>query len=283
MTRTVTGAQKASAHSGFTLLELLVALMIAAIIIGSISASLAVAFKARESAERVIEPGRTFALATEILRADFEAAIPPNTSTATATTGAGAGGAGGNATIVTNNASAGSSGGSGSSSSSSSSDGTTTLNSSMLAGAFTGYDTYVDFYSVADSPDHVDGNGEIKQIEFALEIPPGGNDSDQVLVRRVWRNIAPLAQNLVNPDEEVICRGVRNFALRYFDGTNWLDNWDPTQTNNALPAAVEVTLELNRPAPDGQVRTIRNVTVFAIPSSTLVPGSSTSGTGSLGF
>jgi hypothetical protein len=150
----------------------------------------------------------------------------------------------------------------------------------MLAGVFTGVDNQVDFYSVADSPDHVDGNGEIKAVEIAIE--PSGTDN--LLVRRVWRNNPTLSQNPLPPDEEVICRGVTNFLVEYFDGTDWQEAWDPTQYNNTLPAAVRVTLELQRPGPDGQPRTITNVSVFALPCSTnsYNPTAGTNGSNGLG-
>ena len=47
-----------------------------------------------------------------------------------------------------------------------------------------------------------------------------------------------------DPAEEVICRGVQSFDLRYFDGVDWQDKWDSAAQGNVLPRAVEVTLEL---------------------------------------
>ena len=35
------------------------------------------------------------------------------------------------------------------------------------------------------------------------------------------------------------------FNLRYFDGSDWLDDWDSTTETGALPVAIEVTLQLN--------------------------------------
>jgi hypothetical protein len=71
-----------------------------------------------------------------------------------------------------------------------------------------------------------------------------------------------------NPDEEVLCRGVRSFTLRYWDGYTWQDVWDSTQVDNMLPAAVEARLELDwppqqRPSPDAQptYRAIRIVSL----------------------
>ena len=72
-----------------------------------------------------------------------------------------------------------------------------------------------------------------------------------MLVRRVRRNLT--AQNPPDVDEEIICRGVSSFKLEYFDGSQWQTTWDSTENtdannNNALPAAVRVTLEMEAPA-----------------------------------
>ena len=40
--------------------------------------------------------------------------------------------------------------------------------------------------------------------------------------------------------------------MRYFDGTNWQLTWDSTTVGNALPTAVEITLEL---PPGGETAT----------------------------
>ena len=62
---------------GFTLLELLVAIALMALIAGSLYGSLYVGFKARNSASSAVGPARTAALALELLRQDFDAALPP--------------------------------------------------------------------------------------------------------------------------------------------------------------------------------------------------------------
>jgi Type II secretion system (T2SS), protein J len=96
------------------------------------------------------------------------------------------------------------------------------------------------FFSTAESPQHVDANGEIKQIELTVEHIAGTND--YALVRRVTRNL--LAEVQAAPDEEIICRGVSSFTLQYFDGSNWDTTWDSTVEDKTIPAAVQVKVEL---------------------------------------
>jgi prepilin-type N-terminal cleavage/methylation domain-containing protein len=190
-----------SALAGFTLLELIIALGITAMLAASLFASLHIAFKAKQSADRTVAPTQTADLAMEILRADLEAAQPPH---------------------------------------------------GLLIKTFEGTDGQDDrgnpgdtltFYCNADAPLHVSGTGDIKQETLLIETPQGSND--HVLVRQTIGNL--LAQVDQQPDEEVICRHVWSFNLRYYDGLQWQDSWDSTVNSNTLPAAVEVTLEIKPP------------------------------------
>ena len=66
-----------------------------------------------------------------------------------------------------------------------------------------------------------------------------------VLVRRVIKNLRPTVEPLA--EEEVICRNVRSFGVRYFDGLAWQESWDSTTLGDVLPTAIAVTLEVNDP------------------------------------
>jgi type II secretory pathway component PulJ len=168
-----------------------------------------------------------------------------------------------------------------------------------LAGAFTGTDNSdangnpgddLVFYGAVDSLQHPEGsNGEIAQIELTTTIQAGFTDN--VLVRRTINNL--LATVTENPDEEVICRGVAGFNLQYWDSVNqiWQDNWDSTQSNNCLPAAVLVTLQLQRPGTGADAQPIiytftRVFPISCAESTTLDDGtdgsSSSGGTSSTG-
>jgi hypothetical protein len=120
------------------------------------------------------------------------------------------------------------------------------------------------FYSTAESPEHSAANGEIKKVELTVEKLQDG--SDYVLVRRVLRNLG--SELTPAPDEEILCRGVSSFTLQYFDGSSWNTTWDSTTEDNTVPASVQVTLELNRPAtPGGAAHILRYTRIITIPSS----------------
>ncbi len=211
----------------FTLIELVIAMSMVAVLAMSLYASMRIAFTAQSSADTSLEPPRTASLALNFLREDLQNALPPT---------------------------------------------------GILAGAFLGYDGRADngrdgdsieFFSTAPGKDHISANGDIKKIELLVT----DVDGELSLVRRVTRNL--LSEVESDPDEEILCRGVASFNLRYFDGTDWQDTWDSTTVDNTLPTAVEVTIELDRKQADGQMKTNRYINVCAIPCA--APATDTTG------
>jgi type II secretion system protein J len=69
--------QRTATTRAFTLLEMLVAIALMAIIAGSLYASLNIAFRARRSALRVTESVRRAELALDLVRQDLQAAVRP--------------------------------------------------------------------------------------------------------------------------------------------------------------------------------------------------------------
>jgi prepilin-type N-terminal cleavage/methylation domain-containing protein len=237
----------------FTLLELLVALAMAAIIAGSLYASLRSGFRARAQAEAQVEPVRTAELATALLRADFESARPADGTLSGPFVGQDLTGDQGLAADSVSFFTLGNP-------------------TDPLAAAAATAGAPADMSGVGLTPT----TGEARQVEIAITSYPGpGGAAEPCLVRRVNTNL--LAQVTAEPYEEVLCRGVRSLNVRYYDGLTWQDSWDSTTLDNAIPVAVEVTLELDR-STEGQQRIIQFPRVFLLSCSTL-SATSTAGTG----
>lgn len=203
----------------FTLLEMLVASALMAVVAGSLYASLHIAFRARQSALGATESVRKADLALDLVRQDLQAAMLPR---------------------------------------------------GVLAGICTGTDDRdaqgrdadsLVFYASVPDLEPAQGVGDVKQIELACETSDDGRS--QVLVRLTTANL--LAPQTPEPEREVLCTGVYAFNLRYFDGSEWQDSWDSSTQDDALPVAVEVTLQLDggeRLGEDGGYRASR---VFLVP------------------
>jgi len=122
-----------------------------------------------------------------------------------------------------------------------------------------------------DAGDNVFGEG-VRRIELALRT----DVTPQLLVRRVQRNLLSSVEE--EPAEEVLARGVRAFSVRYYDGYGWLDEWDSTLQDNALPQAVELTIELDQPRPNAPDKSYRVTQVIPLPCATPLDAE-TGGTG----
>ena len=195
-------------RSAFTLLEMLVALVLMSVLAASLYASLHAAFKARDRAHSAVGAMRSATLTMELLRRDIESALPPT---------------------------------------------------GILAGSFLGQDAAdgslgidadtLEWHASLGKP--AENGCDVVRLELAIlpesqaGVAPDGTSGHRVLVRRVTANL--LAPQLPEPVEEILCRRVRSFNLRYFGGSSWLDSWDAAANDNALPVAIEVALSIERP------------------------------------
>jgi type II secretory pathway pseudopilin PulG len=96
------------------------------------------------------------------------------------------------------------------------------------------------FSAATPGPLHQSGTGDVKRVVVAVMKLEG--TGEHVLVRRVYGNL--LSPVVLDPDDEILCRNVGSFNLRFFDGTLWWDSWDASLDGDEVPVAVEVTLEL---------------------------------------
>ncbi len=232
---------------GFTLIELVVALLMVAIVIASLSSTLGTAYRTVVQTRAAVEPADQASFALGYFCDDLQCALQIQTNPKSDLVGA--------ATAANN----------------------------FEATAFLGTPEQdnrgheaddVVFFTTSESPVHVYANGEIKCVEYKVVQPVGR--ADHVLVRRVTRNLLPLSGQTASTDEEIICTGVSSFKLEYsYDGTNFTPqtttagSWDATQEDNTIPAAVRVTLELEeQPLSNGKVQTRSFTREVFLPCST---------------
>lgn len=100
----------------------------------------------------------------------------------------------------------------------------------------------LEFYALGrDWDESVFADG-VRLVALELRSEPGGG---RALVRTVRRNL--LATTAVTSQEEVLCRNVRAFSARLFDGSTWGDSWDSTAVDDVLPQVVELVIEVADP------------------------------------
>jgi len=219
----------------FTLIEVLAALAMAAALSAALATTLHAAFTARKAAMRNLNLGRDARLALDLMGRDLQAVLPPT---------------------------------------------------GLLAGAFIGVDENggggldadtLSFFGTSDPARTTTARGDIRQVEFAalagMELLTPTTDNTTLLIRRMRTDL--LAQAQADPTEQILCRNVRALNMRYYDSSAeiWTDTWDSTTVDNALPSAVEITLEVI--ADDG--RSVRLTRVVTLPCSSTSESSAESG------
>lgn len=79
---------------------------------------------------------------------------------------------------------------------------------------------------------------EVQMVSYYLSPATDGAPTKN-LVRVVTRNLLPAADPTT--DDQTILTGVNAAAISYFDGQDWLDTWDST-TTLSLPTAIKFSL-----------------------------------------
>lgn len=215
---------------GFTLLEVIVAMAVVAMIAAALFASLTVAFRARQSAERGLAHIRQARVTMDLLGKDLQGALPP--------TGILAG-----AFIAQPDATG------------QEMDSLEFFSVAPPGPAIEGAGdvqrvllsvmTPEELAEPITEPDTLDAREQGPSLKPLTDI----NSPQYLLVRSVTRRL--LAPVTPQPSRQVIARHVRAFVVRFYDGTQWLDTWDSTTLDNTLPLAVEITLTIDTPTGNG--------------------------------
>jgi len=241
---------------GFTLFEILIAMGIVAILLGTIATTISVAFRQKRAAEEAVDAVRDTQTVGDIFVADVACAVPPNAQSAgeesivyqvaatqiaaeEALTDPNA------ADVVASGGINGLNNGAG-----------IGVGTYYLFGPFIGDGMSMSFYTTGPESKAAI-QGDVRYVEYGLDQQPDGR---QALVRREDTNL--LSEDVgTNMPQEILVTGVTSVAFEYYDGTNWQGTWDSTDTtiNNTLPMAVKMVLELEPARSSGPARQITRV------------------------
>jgi general secretion pathway protein J len=208
---------------GFTLLELMVAMSMVAIIAASLYAALAIAFKARSSARAQTEVVGSAMIALDVLEQDFRNAVSPEGALTAPFIGS--------------------------------------TQRIGLGGIAT-----VSFCTMGRDPFATGESGNANPFFDGrrwVELSAVSTGEDLTLVRRIGRNL--LTDSAFEIEEEPLITGLASFEVRYFDGYDWLDEWDSELVGNVMPHAVEIVMEFDQPAPIDPSRNYRLRQVIPLP------------------
>jgi prepilin-type N-terminal cleavage/methylation domain-containing protein len=101
-----------------------------------------------------------------------------------------------------------------------------------------------DFYTSGGELDGVVPWGNVEKIDYLLAVPTNGSAGPgQDLIRAITRNLLPVTQPTVPDEKHTLLSGVQSLTFLYYDGTQWDPAWDTTQQTN-LPLAIKVQIKM---------------------------------------
>jgi type II secretory pathway component PulJ len=117
--------------------------------------------------------------------------------------------------------------------------------------------------------------GDIQRVSYGLRNSTESGSQSLDLYRGVCRNLLSLSTPEV--EDQLLVRNVSRIEIECYDGTQWIQNWDTTDTssvNTNLPIAVRVRVLLGQP---GAVRTDPIELLVPIDSQSRTNSTSTAG------
>jgi type II secretion system protein J len=202
-----TRASTRRSGGGFTLLELLLAMAVGAIVLLVINATFFAALRLHNTTHEKIDDDLTLQRTLAIMRKDFAGIMLPANSQST----------------------------------------TSTLSGQLVSDSFSSNDmdgtsqrVTPDIYTSSGNVDGWTPYSEVQIVSYYLA-PAADGGPTKNLVRVVTRNLLPVTE--ATTEDQTLLVGVRSAAIAFYDGTDWLETWDTT-TSSTLPTAIKFTLVL---------------------------------------
>lgn len=96
-------------------------------------------------------------------------------------------------------------------------------------------------YTASGVIDDTSPFADVQKVAYYLQTPTNNTTPGRDLVRAISRNL--LAANTEDITYQWLMSGVQSINFLYYDGTSWVDTWD-SSISNSLPAAIKVQLVL---------------------------------------
>lgn len=237
----VSKSQRQHTRAGFTLMEVILATAVAAIVLIAIQTVFFSALRLRTTTTERIESGAERQRALSILRRDL-ADLAANSST----TG----------TFLL---------------------GLQTSASSYISDDG-GERVSPDFFTASGAIDDRSTFADIQCVAYSLQ-GNAGTDTGRTLCRLIDRNLLPVSSS--KPEFEPLLRNVKSISFEYFDGSSWSSDWDSTTDSGTgtMPTAIRVQIELQPTSHDG-ANAAASVISLTVPVAVGIPASESSSSSS---
>jgi type II secretion system protein J len=101
----------------------------------------------------------------------------------------------------------------------------------------------LDFFTTTGTMSDKAPWGDIQEVLYQLKTPSERNQAGMDLVRCVNRNV--LATMTQTPEIQHLMSHVQTLQFDCYDGTQWRNTWDTSSTDTNLPVAVRIRIQLS--------------------------------------
>jgi type II secretion system protein J len=197
---------KSPAVGGFTLIEIILAIGIAAIVLVTVNAVFFAAIRLRDATQNLVDNATPVDQAVTFMRRDFQCIVTPTNGTSKVMSGG--------------------------------------FRVGSISSSANGQPVAVEMLTASGEMNDSKPWGEIQRVTYELRDPANGNAQGKDLIRSVTRNL--LAISTPDVQDQWMMGGVQNITVSCYDGSQWWNTWDTTgltSANTNLPTAVRVDIQ----------------------------------------
>lgn len=197
---------KLAAENAFTLIEVILAIGVAAIVLITISTVFFAAIRLRDATQNMVDNARPVDLALAVMKRDLECVVTPTNNTTK---------------ILSGDFRVG--------------DITSSGNNEPVS---------IEMFTATGQMTAKEPWGDIQKVTYELRDPTSRNSQGKDLFRSVTRNL--LSPTPPQPDDQWMMSGIQSISFSCYDGVQWWNTWDTTgqvSDNTNLPVAVRVDIQ----------------------------------------
>jgi general secretion pathway protein J len=196
---------------GFTLIEVLIAVMTFAIVLAAVNTVLYGALRLRNKTTQAVEQALPIQQTFAIIKRDLSGIVPPGGVLAGALKSGTA----------------------------------TSLGPSTAGMEALGSEAGPEIYTNTGILEESSAWAEVQKVTYYLRDPTNrvaGTGAGKDLIRAVTRNLLPTIED--QPTEQWLMGGIERIDFLFYSGTEWRTSWDSTTEESVLPKAIKVQLQL---------------------------------------
>jgi type II secretion system protein J len=197
-------------HHGFTLIEMILAIGVAAIVLIAVNMVFFTALHLRDDTADMVDTASPIDSAVTFLKRDLQCAVTPTNSNP--------------GSILSGGFRVG----------------------NGLTSVGVGDPVAIEMFTATGTLSDSQPWGDIQRVTYELKAPASQAATGRDLYRSITRNL--LAVSTPDVDEQLMLNGVTSLKFSCYDGAQWNDTWDttdPTAIHTNLPLAVRVDIQMS--------------------------------------